>query len=206
VANQNDAFTPVFYHRLKYFLTPQFDLYQNIAQQFVSKLVRPNLLDYGCGTGVGTLLLVQPGYQASYPRVRGIDCDPQAIAFAQSLAGHLISFYDDDWQTQPLAQKAMADYDLITCIEVVEHVADPDTLLKNFAARLIPTGVLIISTVNHNSQYRKNKAHVSKFRIADFRALLSKHFATIRITDYTLENDLADDSSVTPMVGICKRR
>ena len=43
------------------------------------------------------------------------------------------------------------EFDLVTCMEVIEHVADPSTFVKALARRLAPDGLLILSTPNATS-------------------------------------------------------
>ena len=45
----------------------------------------------------------------------------------------------------------MARYDLVTCLELIEHVPTPASLLKACAALLKPGGVLVISTLNRGA-------------------------------------------------------
>lgn len=209
-------FGDVIYHRLKYFLTPQLDLYQNVARWLRAKVwnsqsgVR-SICDYGCGNGVGSVMLlgagdnVGTGVPAHFSHqvvVDGIDNDPLAIEFANHVFGHIVTFRNQDWSVTGEPERACF-YDAVVCIEVIEHVADPERLLKALRAAVKERGgAAIISTLNHNSQYRKNDAHVGRFCVADFRELVNIYFPGARVTDYLLEHELFDDSSITPMVAV----
>ena len=46
------------------------------------------------------------------------------------------------------SQELDGQFDLITCMEVIEHVADPAAFVKALARRLAPDGLLILSTPN----------------------------------------------------------
>ena len=186
----------VVYHRLKYFLSPQFDLYRNIRAKFKEKLNGHAALDYGCGTGIGTILLL--GKDAA-TNVYGIDCDPYVVDFADKIFGHLAEFSTSDWCAAPLWGSPRL-FGLITCIEVVEHVEDPGYLLDNFKRSLVPQAPLVISTLNHNSQYRKNDAHKFGYNVGTFRTPVAKHFAHTKLTDHTLENEIDDDSTIDNLV------
>lgn len=202
-----EKFNEVIYHRLRYFLSPQLDLYKNVVREFGRS--EGSVLDYGCGNGVGTMLLCDFSGRVGGVSVYGVDCDDEAVLFADSLFGHLCSFAVADWST---GREGSADerfrgpHDLVTCVEVIEHVESPEPLLERLAAATSPSGVCVVSTLNHNSQYRKNDAHVRGYRVVDFGEALRRHFAHVVLTDYQLHDRLGIDSSVTPVVGICRTR
>lgn len=97
-------------------------------------------LDVGCGAG----LLAEPLARLG-ATVTGIDASPEVIAIARKHAaavGLKIDYRSGD------VQALDGKYDLITCMEVVEHVADPGAFVKALATRLAPNGLLIMSTPN----------------------------------------------------------
>lgn len=182
-----DSFTPVWFHRLRYMLTPQLDLYKNIARTYGPGEV----LDMGCGNGFGTIQLL-PSV------VHGVDIDKNAIEFARSTLGHLAHF--DVSRPEKMWRSG---YDLITCIEVIEHVDNVDKFLYNLK-EIAPKATFIFSTLNHNSQHRKNDAHIGKWTVHTFRWLMQEYFGKVRLTDYLLQDQLEDDSTLTPMVAVCQ--
>ena len=190
----------VIFHRTKYFLSPQLDLYKNIRNKVISKEIPTFVLDYGCATGVGTLALLDSGNKSNV--VDGIDYDPEAIKFANDVFGHLIKFKRDNWCKKRNVKEW--EYNLVTCIEVIEHVKDPNRLLQQFKRSLVTGGTLICSTLNHYSQYRKNDLHCNKYTAQSFKKLLSKYFDNVLLTDYTLSIELENNSTVTPIVAICR--
>lgn len=201
-----DAFNPVFLHRFKYFLSPQLDLYRNIAKGYVANRAWTNdvVLDYGCGTGFGTLQLMR-GY--SHPI--GIDCDQDALSFACDVLGNVLNFYQTDWagerEPEDLEKFAAMRFSLVTCIEVIEHVSHPVKLLERLARITRDGGTVILSTLNHNSDYRKNDAHVGKFTVASLRELTESVFPSVFMTDYQLTDSVSDDSTRTPVVAVCQK-
>jgi 2-polyprenyl-6-hydroxyphenyl methylase/3-demethylubiquinone-9 3-methyltransferase len=97
-------------------------------------------LDVGCGAGLLTEPLVRLGAS-----VTGIDASPEVIAVAREHAEAMalaIDYRAGD------VQEFQCQFDLVTAMEVVEHVADPSTFLKALARRLAPGGLLILSTPN----------------------------------------------------------
>jgi 2-polyprenyl-6-hydroxyphenyl methylase/3-demethylubiquinone-9 3-methyltransferase len=97
-------------------------------------------LDVGCGAGLLTEPLARLGAS-----VTGIDASPEVIAVAREHAEAMalaIDYRAGD------VQEFQCQFDLVTAMEVVEHVADPSTFLKALARRLAPGGLLILSTPN----------------------------------------------------------
>jgi 2-polyprenyl-6-hydroxyphenyl methylase/3-demethylubiquinone-9 3-methyltransferase len=97
-------------------------------------------LDVGCGAGLLTEPLVRLGAS-----VTGIDASPEVIAVAREHAEAMalaIDYRAGD------VQEFQCQFDLVTAMEVIEHVADPSTFLKALARRLAPGGLLILSTPN----------------------------------------------------------
>ena len=76
-------------------------------------------------------------------KVTGIDATPEVIAVAR---GHAAAIGLEIDYRQGDVQALEDQYDLVTCLEVIEHVADPAAFLKALAARLAPGGLLILST------------------------------------------------------------
>ena len=97
-------------------------------------------LDVGCGAG----LLAEPLARLG-AKVTGIDAAAPLIAVARDHAA--ASGLDIDYRAGELAE-LLGQFDLITCMEVVEHVADPAAFVKELGRRLAPNGLLILSTPN----------------------------------------------------------
>ena len=98
-------------------------------------------LDVGCGAGLVTEPLARMGAS-----VTGIDAAPENIAVATLHAGALGVEYRCI-SVEALAAEG-ARFDLITCLEVVEHVADRAAFLAALRALLTDDGLLVISTPN----------------------------------------------------------
>jgi 2-polyprenyl-6-hydroxyphenyl methylase/3-demethylubiquinone-9 3-methyltransferase len=97
-------------------------------------------LDVGCGAG----LLAEPLRRLG-ARVTGIDASPEVIAVARdhsTTVGLEINYRTGD------VQQLEGQFDLITCMEVIEHVADPAAFIRALANRLAANGLLIMSTPN----------------------------------------------------------
>ena len=191
-----EAMSEVVLHRLKYMLSPQMDLYRNIAVDNEWRQAAM-ALDVGCGTGASTLQLIRPEWA-----VMGIDVDDELIAFAQEMWGHLALFEHLNLEHKQAGQGTLAD--VIACIEVLEHVLMPEVMLDNMANILRPGGTLYVSMPNAASQVRKNDSHVKEWSVTGFADLL-RPLEGVKITDYQLETDLDASSTVTPMVGVWRK-
>ncbi len=98
-------------------------------------------LDVGCGAGLLTEPLARMG-----ARVTGIDAAPENVAAATAHAAGL----DVTYRAAPVEVLARegAVFDLVTCMEVVEHVADRPAFLASLRALTAPGSTLIMSTPN----------------------------------------------------------
>ena len=97
-------------------------------------------LDVGCGAG----LLAEPLARLG-AAVTGIDASPEVIAAARD---HAVAMgLDIDYRAADVVALE-GRFDLITCMEVIEHVADPAVFIAALARRLAPGGLLILSTPN----------------------------------------------------------
>ena len=97
-------------------------------------------LDVGCGAG----LLAEPLARLG-ASVTGIDAAPELIAVARDHAG--AQGLQIDYRAGDV-QQLTGQFDLVTSMEVIEHVAEPGAFLKALAARLAPGGLLVMSTPN----------------------------------------------------------
>src|ERR1700733_14703632 len=101
------------------------------------------ILDVGCGGG----LLAEPLARLG-DDVTGIDASETTITAARKHAKTM--GLDIDYRiagAEDLAAKKMR-YDLITALEVIQHVADTDSFLAALARLLKPGGLLVMSTLN----------------------------------------------------------
>jgi 2-polyprenyl-6-hydroxyphenyl methylase / 3-demethylubiquinone-9 3-methyltransferase len=105
------------------------------------------VLDVGCGAG----LLCEPLARMG-GAVTGVDAAPENIAVAAAHAS--AAGLDIDYRAGEIGQQKLAQFDVVTSMEVIEHVADPAAFLAQLTARLKPDGLLLLSTPNRTAASR----------------------------------------------------
>jgi len=110
------------------------------------ELAGQRVLDIGCGGGILSEAMAQRG-----ARVTGIDMGEAPLAVARL---HLLeSKLDIQYEQSTAEQFASANpgaFDVITCLEMLEHVPDPAAIIQSCFELLKPGGHLFVSTINRN--------------------------------------------------------
>jgi 2-polyprenyl-6-hydroxyphenyl methylase / 3-demethylubiquinone-9 3-methyltransferase len=125
--------------RLKY-IRDQIDQHWQCDECSRTPLEGRSVLDVGCGGG----LLAEPLARLG-GKVTGLDASPEVISVARDHASEM--GLDIDYRAGDV-QELEGQFDLVTAMEVVEHVADPALFVRALAQRLAPEGLLIMSTPN----------------------------------------------------------
>jgi 2-polyprenyl-6-hydroxyphenyl methylase/3-demethylubiquinone-9 3-methyltransferase len=110
-------------------------------------LTGKRVLDVGCGAG----LLCEPLARLG-AAVTGVDAAAENIAAARAHAA--LSGLTIDYRAGGIEALAGESFDLVTSLEVIEHVAAPDAFVAGLAAALAPGGLLILSTPNRTALSR----------------------------------------------------
>ena len=114
----------------------------------VGELDGLTVLDVGCGGGILSEGLVNAG-----AAVTALDLSEDALAVAKQHARD--SGLDIDYRLQSaesLAEAMPARFDLVCCLEMLEHVPDPAAIVTAAATLLKPGGHAVFSTINRNAK------------------------------------------------------
>ncbi len=111
-------------------------------------LADKQVLDVGCGGGVLSEAMTVAG-----ARVTGIDMaeGPLGVARLHGLESGISVNYQL-CTVEEMAAKSPGSFDVVTCLEMLEHVPDPDSVIAACAALLKPGGTLFLATINRNAK------------------------------------------------------
>lgn len=126
------------------FIRQQIDLHFGSDEKAMKPLSGKTALDVGCGAG----LLCEPLARLG-AAVTGVDAAVENITAAKAHAAQ--SGLDINYRAGELAAQNLGQFDLVSSMEVIEHVTDPAAFVGELAARLKPDGLLILSTPNRTT-------------------------------------------------------
>ena len=104
----------------------------------------PKILDVGCGGGILSEALAKAGAQ-----VTGLDLSDASLQVARQHSqqqGLNIEYRYE--RVEDLAQKEAGTYDVVVCMEMLEHVPEPSKVIAACAQALKPGGLAFFSTIN----------------------------------------------------------
>ncbi|MBB6055687.1 bifunctional 2-polyprenyl-6-hydroxyphenol methylase/3-demethylubiquinol 3-O-methyltransferase UbiG [Tolumonas osonensis] len=172
------------------------------------------VLDVGCGGGILSESMARQG-----ANVLGIDMGNEPLQVARLHA--LEQGIKLDYQRIPveeLAEQRPASFDVVTCMEMLEHVPDPASIVRACAKLAKPGGKLFFSTINKTKEswllmilaaeqilkivpkgthdHKKFIRPATLIRSCDAANLLTKKVAGVRYNPLTERFKLSDDVSV----------
>jgi SAM-dependent methyltransferase len=158
-------------------------LTQSLASARPSR-TKPRLLDYGCGTGINLVHLAKIG------TAFGVDAAPEAIAFCRQRGLQNVMATQSLAETDALAVFG-GDFDVVTVLDVLEHLPDEIGALRCIRALLKPGGLLVITVPAFDwlwsgedvvSEHLRRYTHASLGRVlqkAGFETLRISYFNTL---------------------------
>jgi len=112
----------------------------------LAPLAGKSALDIGCGGGILAEAMARRG-----ARVTGIDLSEKALKVAQlHLLESKIAVAYEAISAEDLAARSPGAYDVVTCMELLEHVPDPASTVRACARLAHPGGHVFFSTINRN--------------------------------------------------------
>jgi 2-polyprenyl-6-hydroxyphenyl methylase / 3-demethylubiquinone-9 3-methyltransferase len=129
------------------FIRQAIDAHWPGAAQGAKPLAGKAALDIGCGAGLVCEPLARLG-----AAVTGVDAAAENVAAAAAHAEGV--GLDIRYMAGEVAALDIGTFDLVTSVEVIEHVADKPAFLRDVAARLAPDGLLVMSTPNRTAASR----------------------------------------------------
>lgn len=150
--------------------------------RFAQRYCKENLpakaavLDIGCGNGYGSVTLAKAGYI-----VTGIDLSERLLQKAKKHTEEIT------WKQMDLEadkQSLLKDIQAIICFEILEHIENPETILKSCYQSLTENGLLFISVPNERYEPKKkgiakNRFHKQLFSSERLRAMVKEAGFTI---------------------------
>lgn len=110
-----------------------------------TEMLGKNILDVGCGGGILSQAMAAHG-----AHVTGIDAEQEAILSA--LAKARDSQLTINYLCTPIEEYDKQTFDAITCMEMLEHVQNPQLVINHCARLLNSGGYLLLSTINRSWQ------------------------------------------------------
>lgn len=103
-------------------------------------------VDIGCGGGILSESMAREGAE-----VTGVDMGKEPLAVARLHALEMgISVSYRQATAEQLAEQQAGQFDLVTCMEMLEHVPEPASVVQACATLAKPGGCLVFSTINRN--------------------------------------------------------
>ena len=112
-----------------------------------ARVAGKRVLDVGCGGGILSDAMARRGAD-----VLGIDlaAKPLKVAQLHALEAGTPSVDYREIAAEALAEQCPAQFDMVTCMEMLEHVPDPSSIVAACAALVKPGGWVFFSTLNRN--------------------------------------------------------
>ncbi|MFZ9575243.1 MAG: bifunctional 2-polyprenyl-6-hydroxyphenol methylase/3-demethylubiquinol 3-O-methyltransferase UbiG [Limnohabitans sp.] len=115
--------------------------------QSLSPLAGQHVIDIGCGGGILADSMARAG-----ATVTGIDLAGKALKVAQlhAMEAGTPNIAYREISAEAMAQEASGSFDTVTCMEMLEHVPDPSSVVRACAQLVKPGGWVFFSTLNRN--------------------------------------------------------
>jgi len=146
-------------------------IHQRLLKPYVVAMdfVKGDVLEVGCGEGRGIGLVLPQA--ATYSAIDKIESVVESLKekFPQGRfhAGNI----------PPLSPFADNSFDVALCFQVIEHIKDDHSLLKEIHRVLKPGGVLLLTTPNRTLSLSRNPWHVREYTASELSVLAHRFFS-----------------------------
>lgn len=115
----------------------------------LAQLQGKSVLDIGCGGGILSDSMARKGAQ-----VTGIDLSTKALRVAQlhAMEAQTQGVVYREISAEAMAEEQPESFDVVTCMEMLEHVPDPASVVKACSTLVKPGGWVFFSTINRNAK------------------------------------------------------
>jgi len=149
----------------------------SLLEKYLPRQSDLKILDVGCGTGL-MLEHLRP-----FGAVEGMDSSQEAISYSKRLVGETV------WQgALPEALQGISDkYDIITALDVIEHIEDDLAALRAISGALAPGGRLLCTVPAFNflwSAHDTINHHKRRYRKPELQAKLQAAGLTVKKISY----------------------
>ena len=178
IGQETFTFAPSFAQQILH--APRHLLFVFSRYKFAARLLpvgqKVDVLELGCGEGVGTLLLAEQGH-----RVLGVDFDDAAIGYAQE---HLVKENLAFWSTDFLG-KSFGQFRAVVSLDVIEHIPVEleDDYFRTVTANLTDDGMAVIGTPNETAypyaSPQSRAGHINNYSAERLVAAASRYFQNV---------------------------
>ena len=158
-------------------------------------------LDVGCGAG----LLCEPLARLG-AAITGVDAAPENIEAAKAHAA--LSGLPINYRAGEIAAQGLGQFDVVTCMEVIEHVMDPAAFVAELVRHLRSDGLMLLSTPNRTAASRLFLVEAAE-RLGqvprgthDWNKFLTREELTALLADAGLEVVNMQGIAFSPMSGL----
>jgi SAM-dependent methyltransferase len=144
-----------------------------------ARVLGARVVDMACGEGYGSEVLSRTAAS-----VLGVDANPEAFDHARLRYGRENLRFE---RGMVEVHGAPGGFDAVVFLQTIEHVQDPEGVLRHFRDLLAPRGTAYISTPNlltlapAGAEKSSNPWHIKEYRAEEFRALCRSVFAEVEV-------------------------
>ena len=161
-----------------------------VAYNRAKEIISGNVLEIGCGEGYGIEYLAP-----ACTHITAVDKFHDTIDRMKSEARYKNTTFMQ--MEVPFLDFEDNSFDYVVSFQVIEHIEDDHSFVKEVARVLKPGGKFVVSTPNIKMSLTRNPWHVREYTVTEFSQLLEPHFNTVEplgvygndaVTDYYLQN------------------